>query len=121
DPNGSISNLHLQNASPVNAVGVAIGAVTDDFDGELRSGLTPVDLGADAYAPGTLMPTLDGSGNVTSADIDTTGKDNNFTVSVSGRSLVLTDANEPFPSFVSNLGALSNGNRPLTIANFASV
>jgi subtilisin-like proprotein convertase family protein len=44
------TDLHINPnvASPADAAGAALG-VTDDFDGETRSALTPVDIGADAY------------------------------------------------------------------------
>ncbi|QBZ99006.1 Ig-like domain-containing protein [Flavobacterium sangjuense] len=42
-------NLHLDgSATLAEGLGLAIGTVTDDFDGETRSGLTPTDIGADA-------------------------------------------------------------------------
>ncbi len=41
-------DLHLQSVNPAEAKGVALAAVTDDFDGQTRSSLTPVDIGADA-------------------------------------------------------------------------
>jgi len=70
NPTGSTStiDLHIDNAqaSPVEGAGVDISAVTDDFDGESRSGLTPVDIGADAgsftnydaFAPGIKFTVL---------------------------------------------------------------
>ena len=51
-PNGDAAtvNLHISpvNPTPIEGTGLAIGSVTDDFDGEARSGLTPTDIGADA-------------------------------------------------------------------------
>lgn len=41
-------NLHVQSPTPVEASGIPIASVTDDFDGQTRSTLTPVDIGADA-------------------------------------------------------------------------
>ena len=41
-------NLHLQSPTIAEAVGTPVAAVTDDFDGQTRSTLTPVDVGADA-------------------------------------------------------------------------
>lgn len=48
-PTASIPDLHLHptNATVAEGNGVDLGVV-DDFDGETRSGLTPVDIGADA-------------------------------------------------------------------------
>jgi hypothetical protein len=41
-------DLHLQASNPAEGGGVAIAAVTDDFDGQTRSAFTPADVGADA-------------------------------------------------------------------------
>ncbi|RZM20489.1 MAG: fibronectin type III domain-containing protein, partial [Pedobacter sp.] len=41
-------HIHATNPTPVEATGVAIASVTNDYDGQTRSGLTPVDIGADA-------------------------------------------------------------------------
>ncbi len=49
-PTAAVPNLHL-NAAVATAAegnGFLIASVTDDFDGETRAGLTPVDIGADA-------------------------------------------------------------------------
>lgn len=48
-PTAATPDLHLHptNATAAEGNGVDLG-VTDDFDGETRSGLTPVDIGADA-------------------------------------------------------------------------
>jgi hypothetical protein len=43
-------DLHLQASNPAEGGGVLIAAVTDDFDGQTRSTLTPTDIGADAGA-----------------------------------------------------------------------
>ncbi|MBI2805844.1 MAG: hypothetical protein HYX68_12765, partial [Planctomycetes bacterium] len=64
-------------------------------------------------AGSSLSATLS-SGNLTIADTDATGKNNSVTVSRSGSNLVITDANEMFQSAPSG-GALSNGNKTLTI------
>ena len=41
-------NLHLQTSNPAESGTTSISTVTDDFDGQSRAGLTPVDIGADA-------------------------------------------------------------------------
>ena len=41
-------DLHLRASNPAEGRGVLIGSVTNDFDGQTRSSLTPVDIGADA-------------------------------------------------------------------------
>ena len=46
--NAATFDLHLQASSPAEGKGISIAAVTDDFDGQIRSTLTPVDVGADA-------------------------------------------------------------------------
>lgn len=50
--NGSLSavNLHIKTSgtSVAEGTGTTIAAITDDYDNEVRSGLTPVDIGADA-------------------------------------------------------------------------
>jgi hypothetical protein len=52
NPAGSLSsvNLHINTSgiSVAEGTGTPIAAITDDYDGEVRSGLTPVDIGADA-------------------------------------------------------------------------
>ncbi len=49
-PSAVTPDLHIQAAIPtsIEATGIAIGNVTDDFDGEIRSSLSPTDIGADA-------------------------------------------------------------------------
>ncbi len=56
-PNGDAAtgNLHISpaNPTPIEGTGLAIGSVTDDYDGDVRASLTPTDIGADA---GNFMP-----------------------------------------------------------------
>jgi hypothetical protein len=40
-------HIHATNPTPIEGAGVDVG-VTDDYDGQTRSGLTPTDIGADA-------------------------------------------------------------------------
>ena len=51
-PNGDAitGDLHISPtiATPIEGTGLAIASVTNDFDGEVRAGLTPTDVGADA-------------------------------------------------------------------------
>ena len=67
-------DLHLQASNPAEGAGIPLAAVTDDFDGQTRSTLTPVDADADAgdfastgdfFAPGISYPLLT-SGSTTS-------------------------------------------------------
>ena len=53
NPTSASPDLHLTTGSPCEGTGLLIAAVSDDFDGESRSGLSPTDIGADAgnYAP----------------------------------------------------------------------
>ena len=48
NPTAATPNLHVQASNSVEGAGVAIAAVTTDFDGQTRSTLTPTDVGADA-------------------------------------------------------------------------
>ena len=48
--NGNSTNLHIQLPTPADAAGVLEAAVTTDIDGQQRSLLTPVDIGADAIS-----------------------------------------------------------------------
>ncbi|MBI5473434.1 MAG: hypothetical protein HY961_13900, partial [Ignavibacteriae bacterium] len=48
NPTAGTPDLHVQNNTPAEASGVVVATVTDDFDGETRSGLSPTDVGADA-------------------------------------------------------------------------
>lgn len=46
--NSAAVDLHLLASNPAEGDGILTPGVTDDFDGETRSGLTPTDIGADA-------------------------------------------------------------------------
>lgn len=46
--NASAVNLHLLSNSPAESAGTTVASVTLDYDGQTRSGLTPIDIGADA-------------------------------------------------------------------------
>jgi hypothetical protein len=50
DPTGATPNLHIHatNPTPIESAGLAIGTVTDDYDGQTRASFTPTDIGADA-------------------------------------------------------------------------
>ena len=52
NPTGSATtvDLHIStaNPTPIEGAGTNLASVTNDYDGETRAGLTPVDLGADA-------------------------------------------------------------------------
>lgn len=83
-------DLHLRAANPAEGSGIAVASVVNDFDGQVRSTLTPYDIGADAgafsllegVAPTINLPLLS---NATSANRVLTGwadiQDNSGTVS----------------------------------------
>lgn len=50
DPAGSTPNLHITNSSatPVEGTGTYISSIAADYDGQQRTSLSPVDIGADA-------------------------------------------------------------------------
>lgn len=49
-PTSATPNLHINTSLPaiVEQTGAPISYITDDYDGQVRSGLTPTDIGADA-------------------------------------------------------------------------
>jgi len=62
-------DLHVL-ASTANDVGVVIAGITDDFDGDARSGSTP-DIGADEFSPAScLPPTAMAAANMTDLTAD---------------------------------------------------
>jgi hypothetical protein len=108
NPLGAVSavNLHIHatNPTPIEAAGIAVAAVTDDFDGQTRSGLTPVDIGADAgnfvlldLAPPTITYTpLAASCNTS---------DRTITATITDAGGVVTGANGPRIYYRKNGGA----------------
>jgi hypothetical protein len=76
DPTNATPDLHIHPTNPteIEGVGLVIGSVTDDFDGQTRASFTPTDLGADA-------------GNFTAADL--TGP--SITYTLLGNTSCLTD------------------------------
>ena len=60
DQSGIIPNLHLSTVlpTPAEGSGIDISSINDDIDGEIRSGLTPTDIGADAgnFIPSDILP-----------------------------------------------------------------
>ena len=60
-PTAATPDLHIQPSptlTPIESSGIAISSVTDDFDGQTRSALTPTDIGADAgiFTPQDIAP-----------------------------------------------------------------
>ncbi len=56
--NSNVINLHVNPGSPIDAAGTNANTLTTDFDNEIRSTLTPVDIGADALSGGPGTPTI---------------------------------------------------------------
>jgi subtilisin-like proprotein convertase family protein len=71
DATSGTPDLHINPsiATPVEAAGILIGTVTDDFDAQTRSGLTPTDIGADA---GNFTPLPNCTGTPAAATINAT-------------------------------------------------
>ncbi len=70
DPSAGFPDLHLTNCggpgNPAESAGYFIHLAADDFDGEIRSQLTPVDIGADAQIANSISnPVLGNYQNVT--------------------------------------------------------
>jgi hypothetical protein len=91
DPTGNLSalNLHINTTgtSVAEGTGTAIASITDDYDGDTRSGLTPVDIGADAgnfVAPPANCTTPDAPTGLTLTTISATRINGSFTASLSG-------------------------------------
>ena len=61
----SVTDLHLQNASPLNALAQPIGSITTDFEGDARNGTTP-DIGADEFVPANCAGVITG-GTITAS------------------------------------------------------
>ncbi len=73
----STVDLHIQGTTPAEGNGTNIAAVTDDYDGTTRSGVTPVDIGADAGS----FTTSDGSPPVITYTTLTSGTNANRVIS----------------------------------------
>ncbi len=119
DPTAGTPNLHINTAavSPADATGTAIGTVTNDFDGDTRSGLTPTDIGADAFTGATIActtPTTQPTGlNLTSITATTLSGsftaatpavDNYIIIRSTSSSLSATPANTTVYSVGNSLG-----------------
>jgi hypothetical protein len=85
----STVNLHINTTgtSVAEGTGTAIATITDDYDGETRSGLTPVDIGADAgnfVAAAATCTTPDAPTALILTTVSSTEIDGAFTASASG-------------------------------------
>ena len=109
---GAFVNL-AEGATITNFLGSGLTA-TITYVANADGGSVGNDVALTVLATPTLSAVLDGSNNLTITDTDGTGKHNSLTVTVSGSDLVVTDASESFTSAPAG-GALSNGNKTLTI------
>lgn len=109
--NATAPDLHINPslATLVEANGVAIGTVTDDFDGQTRGSLTPTDIGADAgdFTPQVNMSYVSSTTtqtNVSNVSTNTTNQQ------VIGIQIVTTGANSPISatSFTVNTTGTTN-------------
>ncbi len=90
-PDGTAAtvDLHIMASpepTPVEAAGVDVG-VTEDFDGQVRSGLTPTDIGADAgdFTPGeAIPPTISASALSSPSCYDAAGRTITATIADAG-------------------------------------
>ena len=89
-------DLHVQSPTPVEAAGIALSSVTNDYDGQNRSSLTPPDIGADA-------------GNFT-ASADIFGP--NITFNLLGNGGIANRVLSNFATITDNVGVASGANAP---------
>lgn len=128
-------NLNLSTGTPCESVGLAIGAITDDYTGASRAGLTPTDMGAYAglFAPAgidmkpTAITSPAASGCYTSTETVTVTIQNNagsiidftlnpVTVSVAGTNAAAGyNSNIVVNTGTLGIGATMNVNMPATI------
>ncbi|HEY1201212.1 MAG TPA: hypothetical protein VGE79_09535, partial [Niastella sp.] len=91
NPTGNLSavNLHINSTgiSVAEGTGTAIASISDDYDGDTRSGLTPVDIGADAgifIAPPANCITPNAPTGLVLTTISSSQIDGSFTASLGG-------------------------------------
>lgn len=113
-------DLHVNSTTPVESTGVELVVSLNDYDGDARSGLSPVDIGADAgnftFGPDIAAPRF-----TYTPLFDTTSVSNrnlSVTITDQGTGVPTTGTNRPkiwfrkqgSGSWVSNYGTLSSGN-----------
>ncbi len=109
--NAATVDLHINAAVPtvVEGSGLAVGTVTDDFDGQARSGLSPTDIGADAgnFTPAPNMSYV--SSTTTQTNVSAVGT-NTTNQQVIGIQVVTTGALNPLSatSFSVNTNGTTN-------------
>jgi uncharacterized repeat protein (TIGR01451 family) len=132
-PNGTAAtgdlHIHPTNPTPVEGSGILIAAVTDDFDGQTRSGLTPVDIGADAgnftaldiSAPGIAYTALSNTSSVANRVISANITDQTGVASGANTPRIYfkksTDASYVSTQCAFTSGTPQNGNYDCTINN----
>jgi hypothetical protein len=96
NPAAGTPDLHLQATNPAEGSGIAVALVTNDFDGQTRSILTPTDVGADA--------------GLFSLSSDAFPPDINYQILSSGSTTNRTLTG--FATITDNVGVSDNPNRP---------
>ncbi|MFT3980903.1 MAG: GEVED domain-containing protein [Ferruginibacter sp.] len=90
-------HIHATNPTIIEANGVLIASVTDDFDAQTRSGLTPTDIGADAGNFAAIAGTVTlGTNNIAAATINQGTVSNaiySFSIAATGANTTLTALN----------------------------
>lgn len=115
--NATTGDLHINPSVPsvTEGLGIALAAITDDYDGQARSGLTPVDIGADAgnFTPVAFMSLV----STTTTQANTSNVPTNSTnQQVIGIEVVTTGVVNPLS--VTSLTVNTNGTTsPADIAN----
>ena len=109
NPTAATPDLHLQGGSPADMAGIDIPTITNDFFGDIRASLTPVDMGADAgnfdnVAPTVTVTPLDGTTGINVGDnivfsfSEKVRKTDNSAIDASVISFVnITDGNSAVP------------------------
>lgn len=109
--NAASVDLHINPsvATVIEGTGTSVASVTDDYDGQTRSGLTPVDIGADAgnFTPAASMTYV--SSTTTQSNVTAVGT-NSVNQQVIGIEVVTTGAVSPLSatSFTVNTNGTTN-------------
>ncbi len=121
-PNGTSStvDLHLSSGNPAESAGdPTVTSVLDDFDNQVRSGLTPNDIGADAGTftkSGDKFPPIINLNPLTNTS---STSDRTFTVNIidNGLGMPKTTANAPRVYYKKGSGTVYSGAGSLTSGN----
>jgi hypothetical protein len=116
----STNNLHINATAPtpVEASGAPIALVTDDYDGQVRSSNTPVDIGADAgnFVQADLVGPTIGAVVATNTSLTT---NRTISVNISDNSGVATAGNAPKIYYYKSSGGVA-GSYATSTATLAS-